>query len=633
PAPPAPWLVSARSAPALAGQARRLLDHLTAHPGLRPADVAYSLVTTRATLPHRAAVTGDDRDALLAGLRAVAEERPAPGVVRGVARPAGKLAFLFTGQGAQRPGMGAELHRRFPVFAAAFDEVAAELDRHLSRPLREVMFAGPDTAEAALLDRTEFTQPALFAYQVAAYRLVTSWGPRPHHLLGHSVGELAAAHVAGVLSLADAAALVAARARLMQALPAGGAMLAIAASEDDVRPTLGAGVAIAAVNGPAAVAVAGTADAVAEVAAEWTARGVRTRRLAVSHAFHSPLMDPVLDDLAAVAARLPHHPPTVPLVSTVTGAPVEAAEIGAPGYWVRHARDTVRFADAVTALRAQACTAYVEIGPDGALTALAQGVLADGGPAPLVLPTLRRDRPEPPALLRAVAALHAHGISPDWPALYGGTEPQPADLPTYVFDRQRYWPEPPAWLTAPVDDGTEVERRFWAAVDAEDVDTLLTELDVARDQPFGAVLPALSAWRRRGRERSLVDGSRYRVRWQPVAPPDATPAPGRWLVLLPADRAADPGLDACARALGPAVTTAPVDTAADPDELAARLADLVAAALGDEPLAATVQLLQALTDLDAPARLWCATRGAVGVGDDDAPANPRQAALWGLGRV
>ncbi|MGW4155427.1 type I polyketide synthase [Micromonospora chersina] len=654
--PVVPVLLSARTATALAAQAGPWADRLAGPQAPPLADVGWSSAVSRAALEHRAVVLATEPRELRAGLRALAAGTDSPVLVTGSVAARPRVAYLFSGQGAQRPGMGRELAAAYPVFAAALDEACAALDPHLSRPLRPLLDADPGTAEAALLDATEFTQPALFAVEAALFRLLAAWGLRPDAVAGHSIGEFAAAHAAGVLTLADAAELVAARGRLMQALPAGGAMLAVAASEADVRPTLGEGVAVAAVNGPAAVVVAGTADAVAEVAAEWTARGVRTRRLAVSHAFHSPLMDPVLDDLAAVAARLPHHPPTVPLVSTVTGAPVEAAEIGAPGYWVRHARDTVRFADAVAALRAQGCTAYVEIGPDGALTALAQGVLADGGPAPLVLPTLRRDRPEPPALLRAVAALHAHGISPDWPALYAGTEPQPADLPTTVFDRQRYWPEPPAWLTAPVDDGTEVERRFWAAVDAEDVDTLLTELDVARDEPFGAVLPALSAWRRRGRERSLVDGSRYRVRWQPVAPPDAPPVPGRWLVLLPADRAADAGLDACARALGPAVTTVPVDTAADPDELAARLADLVGAALGDGPLsvlsflgldeaphaehpalprglAATVHLIQALTDLDAPARLWCATRGAVGVGDDDPPASPRQAALWGLGRV
>ncbi|MFI6128206.1 type I polyketide synthase [Micromonospora sp. NPDC051141] len=668
--PVVPVLLSARTAASLAAQATPWADRLAGPTAPPLVDVGWSSAVSRAALDHRAVVLATDRRALRAGLRALATGDDSPALVTGAVTGRPRVAYLFSGQGAQRPGMGRELAAAYPVFAAALTEACAALDPHLSRPLHPLLDADPGTDTAALLDRTEFTQPALFAVEVALFRLLTAWGLRPDAVAGHSIGEFAAAHAAGVLTLADAAELVAARGRLMQALPAGGAMLAVAASEDDVRATLADGLALAAVNGPAAVVVAGPADAVDAAAADWTARGVRTRRLTVSHAFHSPLMEPVLDELAALAARLPHHPPTVPLISTVTGAPVDVAGIGAPGYWARHARDTVRFADAVTALREHGCTAYLEVGPDAVLTAPAQGVLAVHGPVPPVLPTLRRDRPEPLSLLRAVAALHVHGVGVDWPALYADADPQPADLPTHVFDRQRYWPQPPAWLTAPPAEDTAVERRFWAAVEAEDLDGLLTELDVAPDQPFDAVLPALSAWRRRGRERSVVDGSRYRVRWEPV---DATtgPAPdgpGRWLVLLPADRAAEPDLVTLAGAFGAATPTEPVDTAAadapaivepvdtaaDADTLAARLADLVAAATADGPvhilsllgldetphaehptlprgLAATVGLLQALTDLDAPARLWCATRGAVGVGD--APPSPRQAALWGLGRV
>ncbi|MFI2382263.1 type I polyketide synthase [Micromonospora sediminicola] len=654
--PVVPVLLSARTAGSLAAQAQPWADRLTGPQAPPLVDVGWTSAVSRTALEHRAVVLATDRRTLRAGLRALRRGDDSPALVTGAVTARPRVAYLFSGQGAQRPGMGRELAAAYPAYADALTEVCAALDPHLSRPLRPLLDADPGTPEAALLDRTEFTQPALFAVEVALFRLLTAWGLRPDAVAGHSIGEFAAAYAAGVLTLADAAELVATRGRLMQALPDGGAMLAVAAGEDAVRPTLGAGVALAAVNGPAAVVVAGETDAVDRVAAEWTARGVRTRKLAVSHAFHSPLMEPVLDELAALAARLPHHAPTVPLVSTVTGAPVDVAAVGAPGYWARHARDTVRFADAVTALRAHGCTAYLEVGPDGVLTPAAQGVLADAGPVPPVLPTLRRDRPEPLTLLRAVAALHVHGVAPDWPALYAGVDPQPADLPTHVFDRQRFWPQPPAWLTAPADVDTAVERRFWAAVDAEDLDGLLTELDVAAEQPFDAVLPALSAWRRRGRERSLVDGSRYRVRWEPVDVDAVTPPAGRWLVLLPADRATDPDLTALAGALGPAATTAAVDTAAAPDELATRLADLVAAATGDGPshvlsllgldetshtdhpalprgLAATVHLLQALTDLDAPARLWCATRGAVGVGDGDTPDRPRQAALWGLGRV
>ncbi|MFF3241521.1 type I polyketide synthase, partial [Micromonospora sp. NPDC002931] len=662
--PVVPVLLSARTPSALAAQAAPWADRLTGPEAPPLVDVGWSSAVSRAALEHRAVVLATDPLELRAGLRALGSGEESPLLVTGVVAARPKVAYLFSGQGAQRAGMGRGLAEAYPVFAAALDEACAALDEHLPGPLKPVLFAEPGTPDAELLDRTEFTQPALFAVEVALFRLLEAWGVRPDVVAGHSIGEFAAAHAAGVLSLADAAELVAARGRLMQALPDGGAMLAIAAAEADVAASIGerAGrVGIAAVNGPTAVVVSGAGDAVDELAAEWSARGVRVKRLTVSHAFHSPLMDPVLDDLAAVAARLTPGTPAVPMVSTVTGAPVDAARIGAPTYWVRHARDAVRFADAVAALREQGVTAYVEIGPDGVLTALAHAVLADGAPAggraPLVVPTLRKDRPEPAALLRAVAALHTHGVSPDWAALYGGVGAQRADLPTYAFERQRYWPEPPPWLTAGAPDATgEVERRFWAAVEAEDVDSLVRELDVDRDQPFGAVLPALSAWRRRGRERSLVEGSRYRVVWEPAAEPPAPEATGRWLVLLPADRADDLALESCTWSLGADVTSVPVDTALDPDDLAARLAETVAGAVGDGPvsilsflgldeaphaehsalprgLAATVQLLQELADADAPARLWCVTQGAVGVGDGDAPANPRQAMLWGLGRV
>ncbi|MEV4483692.1 type I polyketide synthase [Micromonospora coxensis] len=660
--PVVPVLLSARTATALAAQAGPWADQLTGPEAAPMVDVGWSSVVSRAALEHRAVVLATDRIALRTGLRALGAGEDSPLVVTGAVAARPKVAYLFSGQGAQRAGMGRELATTFPAFAAALDEVCAALDAHLPRPLKPVLFAEPGTDDAALLDRTEFTQPALFAVEVALFRLLQAWGVRPDAVAGHSIGEIAAAHAAGVLSLADAAELVAARGRLMQALPDGGAMLAVAATEADVLASLGDRadrVSVAAVNGPTAVVLSGAGDAVEELAAEWTARGVRVRRLTVSHAFHSPLMDPVLDDLAAVAGRLTYRDPQVPMVSTVTGGPVDAADLAAPTYWARHARDAVRFADAVTALRGQGCTGYVEIGPDGVLTALAQAVLADGPRPPLVVPTLRRERPEPAILLRAVATLHTHGVSPDWSALYEGTGAQRVDLPTYVFDRQRYWPELPAWVTLPAeDDRTEVERRFWAAVEAEDFDSLVHELEVDRDQPFGTVLPALSAWRRRGRERSLVDASRYREVWEPLAATPAAQEPGRWLVLLPADRADDPDLDSCTWTLGTDVTIVPVDTAADPDELGGQLADVLGEALdaGDGPLsilsflglddaphaehpalprglAATVRLLQELTDLDAAARLWCVTQGAVGVDGDDAPVNPRQAALWGLGRV
>ncbi|XTZ15838.1 condensation domain-containing protein [Micromonospora echinospora] len=336
-----PVLVSARSAAALAGQADRWARWLAADERLRPVDVGWSSVTTRPALEYRALLTATDRDDLLLSLRALAAGEPSGAVVTGAAAVRGRVALLFSGQGAQRAGMGRELYSAFPVFAAALDEVCGHLDALLPQPLKTVLFAEAGSAEAALVDQTVFTQAGLFAVEVALFRLVESFGVVPDFVGGHSVGEITAAYVAGVLSLADACALVAARGRLMQALPTGGGMLAVAAPEADVVASiegLSDRVGIAAVNGPSAVVVSGAADALHEVEATWRERGARTRRLAVSHAFHSPLMEPMLGEFRAVLAGLTFAAPLLPVVSNLTGALADVDELRTPEYWVRHVR-------------------------------------------------------------------------------------------------------------------------------------------------------------------------------------------------------------------------------------------------------------------------------------------------------
>ncbi|SFW75669.1 type I polyketide synthase [Amycolatopsis australiensis] len=418
------WPVSARSEAALRAQARRLLAFT--EPGTRSevdaVDVARSL-GARTRFDHRAVVVGEDLAELRAGLAALAADRPAAGLRRHTAR-AGRTAFLFTGQGAQRPGMGRQLYERFPVFADAFDAVCA----HLDPALRDVVFGD----DAAPLDRTAVTQPALFALEVALFRLLESWDVHADFLAGHSVGELAAAHVAGVLSLADAAKLVSARGRLMEALPAGGAMVAIAAPEAEVVPLLGERVSLAAVNGPEAVVVSGETEAVLALKDHFAALGRKTRRLDVSHAFHSPLMEPMLAEFAEVAAGLTYHRPRIPVVA--------AGDVATPEHWVRHVREAVRFADAVATMTAEGVNRFVELGPDAVLAALVPDC---AGPAELsVGALLRKGHDEERSLLTALAGLHVSGADVGWAAVRGGG--RHVELPTYPFQRERYWLDAPA---------------------------------------------------------------------------------------------------------------------------------------------------------------------------------------------
>ncbi len=440
------WVISGKTASALAAQAGRLGRYVRARPALDVVDVGYSLVSTRSVFDHRAVVVGQTRDELLAGLAGVVAGRPEAGVVCGVGKPAGKTAFVFAGQGSQWLGMGSELYAAYPVFAEALDAVVDELDRHLRYPLRDVIWGH----DQDLLNTTEFAQPALFAVEVALYRLLMSWGVRPGLVLGHSVGELAAAHVAGALCLPDAAMLVAARGRLMQALPAGGAMFAVQAREDEVAPMLGHDVSIAAVNGPASVVISGAHDAVSAIADRLRGQGRRVHRLAVSHAFHSALMEPMIAEFTAVAAELSVGLPTIPVMSNVTGQLV-ADDFASADYWARHIRAVVRFGDSVRSAHCAGASRFIEVGPGGGLTSLIEASLAD---AQIVsVPTLRKDRPEPVSVMTAAAQGFVSGMGLDWASVFSGYRPKRVELPTYAFQHQKFWLAPAPSVSDPTAAG------------------------------------------------------------------------------------------------------------------------------------------------------------------------------------
>ncbi len=435
-APVVPWVLSGRSADALSDQARRLAEHLSEH---READcdvidVGWSLAATRSMFEHRAVLVGSTRDRLTAGLAGLAAGDPDSGAVTGRARSTGKTVFMFPGQGSQLLGMGAALHDRFPVFARALDEAAEALDPHLRLPLRTVMWGD----DAELLQSTEFAQPALVAIEIALAALWRSWGVLPDVVMGHSVGEIAAAHVAGVLSLADAARLVAARGRLMAALPAGGVMVAVAAAEADVLPLLGDGVDLAAVNGPQAVVLSGERGAVDAAVERLAASGRRVHRLAVSHAFHSSLMDPMIAEFSALVAGIPAGAPRIELVANVSGQ-LAGPGYGSPAYWVDHVRRPVRFYDGVLAAEAAGAGLFVEVGPGAALTSSVAG--ASETAAVATMPKSSDDH-EVDALLLAAGRVFAAGADVDWAAAFDGLDARRVDLPTYAFQPRRYWLSP-----------------------------------------------------------------------------------------------------------------------------------------------------------------------------------------------
>lgn len=479
-----PWLLSAKSPVALRTQAARLASMARSTPELSPVAVGRALARSRASLDHRATVVGTETKQLLAGLEALASGTPSAGLTMARAVPGRAVAALFTGQGAQYQGMGRHLYDSFDVFADTLDEVCG----HLAPEVRSALLTPAEAPDDESIHQTGHAQPALFALGVAQFALLRSWGVHPNVLAGHSIGELTAAHVAGVLSLPDAARLVNARGALMQALPPGGAMLAVKATEEELLPLLGGEegrIGIAAINAPRSVVVSGDEEAVTSLAARLAEHGRRATRLRVSHAFHSAHMDPVLDDFRAVAESLTYRRPTIPIVSTVTGA-AAGAELLTPEYWVGQLRQPVRFAPAVDAIRRQGTDTFVELGPDGVLTALVRETL--GADEHHAVSLCRRGRSG--AEVAALGALHALGLPVEWEGFFPPTGGPEVDLPTYPFQRRRYW-LPPATVPPPASPGP-APRELVAGADPSHLSAAATQRSAGTGPSTGAT-PAADA--------------------------------------------------------------------------------------------------------------------------------------------
>ncbi|MFC4907529.1 type I polyketide synthase [Actinomadura gamaensis] len=436
--PGGPWVVSAKSREALRAQAERLADHLTARPELAPGDVGWSLIRTRAAFEHRAVVLGGDRHRLLAGLAALADDRPTADVVTGVASAAGPGPVLvFPGQGSQWAGMGAQLLDESPTFAARMAECERALGAHADWSLTEVV-----RGDGSELSRVDVVQPVLWAVMVSLAAVWAEHGVKPAAVIGHSQGEIAAACVAGALSIEDAARVVAVRSRVLRRLAGGGAMASLGVGVERAETLLTGGVTVAAVNGPASTVVSGPPEPVAAVVESAREQGLRARMIDVDYASHGPQVDRITGELTEALAGITANAASVPFYSTVTGERIDTARLDA-GYWVTNLRRPVRFADAIGALLADGFRVFVESSPNPVLTVGIEECAERAEVRAVALPTIRRDQGGSDQVLRALAGAFTAGADVDWTSCFPA-DPAPAvvDLPTYAFQRERYWHAP-----------------------------------------------------------------------------------------------------------------------------------------------------------------------------------------------
>ncbi|MGK5638497.1 type I polyketide synthase [Streptomyces sp. URMC 126] len=653
----AAWVVSGRSAKGLAGQASRLREWVEARPELAPVDVAWSLAATRSTFEHRAVVVGGDRTELLAGLEGLASGAPGGSVVADVARSGVRTVFVFAGQGSQWVGMGRELVESSPVFAARLAECERALAPYVGWSLREVLAGAEGAPEMVAAD---VVQPVLWAVMVSLAAVWEAAGVTPDAVVGHSQGEIAAATVAGMLSLEDGARVVAVRSRALSGLSVEGSMVSVVMPSEAVVELAGGWgerLSVAAVNGPASVVVSGEPGALAEFERELAARHVlRWRIPETDFVAHSPVVEPLAGVLEQELAGITPREGRVPMVSTVTGEWLSGPEVDA-GYWFANLRRMVRFEEAVRALLGAGYGDFVEVSPHPVLTAAVTETAEDAGNmGVLSVGTLERDNGGASRLLRSLAQAYVGGLPVDWKTVLPAGES--VDLPTYAFQHQRYWLESAAPALPAGGDGasTAAEAEFWAAVEGGDLAGIAQTLAIEDEKQLSAVLPALASWRRREQDKSVTANWRYHVTWTPVPEPDASTLSGTWLVVTPAGPAAAELTRGCVTALtarGAQVVLVEAPAVADRERMAERIrAEAPAAGIGgvvsllalDETpvpeypvvpagLAATLALVQALGDAEVDAPLWMVTSGAMAAGPGEAPAHLAQSLVWGLGRV
>ncbi|OSC71735.1 hypothetical protein B5180_21820, partial [Streptomyces sp. BF-3] len=645
--PVTPWILSGRTQQALRGQAGQLLSHLQdagEENAPAPVDIGFSCATTRAMLEHCAVVLAEDHAGFRRGLTALAEGRETAEVIaRTQDAGQGGTVFVFPGQGSQWAGMAAELLDQEPVFAEAMAQCHRALEPFTEFSLLEVV-----RAEGAELERVEVVQPVLWAVMVSLARLWASVGVVPAAVVGHSQGEIAAAVVAGGLSLDDGARVVALRARAVARDLAGqGGMvsLALPVLEAQELAARWQGLSVAVVNGPGSTVVSGDADAVEELLAHCAEEGIRARRIPVDYASHCAQVEQIRERLLHDLAPVTPVSSTVPFYSTVTGRRKDTAGLDAD-YWYDNLRNTVRFEEVTRTLLTEGRTLFLEVSPHPGLNQGISESVESLGLRASVLCTLRRGEGGARRWLTAVAEAAVHGVRVDWAAVYAGRGGTRVELPTYAFQRRRYWLDT-VELEPPAADHSQ--DRFWSAVEQEDLPALQRMLDVSGRTPLEEALSALSAWHRRDRERSRIESWRYATAWTPAQLP-AGRLDGRWVVAVPPDHRAHPMVTAVTETLaaaGAAPELLPVSHQDERGALAERLRgasgvlSLLFLTDGHAPghpatpaaFALTITLLHAAHDTGEPLRLWCATSGAVAAGPGDTVTHPDQALTWGLGRV